>query len=236
MGRPQSVSSSVLIRYVDLLYQQKNGNLSALTFAGLSALASEYGQEISADVFRKNQAVRERISRLKEMEKTQKNDRADIALTLDVNQLLGGCSCERTAVLREKLTLYDASWHETFSDLAGLKKKNTDLRIELEKEKLFSSELKARLESLTAESDKERKKVKRLLKLFERFVCREAAASLISREIPDLKAADYLNEQAVKELTRPVLPVSDEPDSSAGIDDDLAALSEHYEGDDDDND
>ncbi len=233
MGRPQSVSNSVLIRYVDLLYQQKNGSLSALTFSGLSALAAEYGQEISADVFRKNQAVRERISRLKEMEKEQKNDRADIVLTLDVNQLLSGCSCERTAVLREKLTLYDASWHETFSDLAGLKRKNTDLAVKLEKEKLFSSELNARLESLIEENKKERQKVRRLLKLFERFVCREVAASLISREIPDLKAADYLDEQAVKELTRPLLPFSDEPDSSDGIDDDLDSLCGPYDGGDD---
>ena len=232
MARPKKYSEASLAAYTDLFFEENRGDPGALSFRARSAFAARGGEDIPEQVFRRSEAVRKRISALREEDGDgSAAPAADVYVTLDAARLLEGCACPRAAGLRKTLSDLDGIWHGHFQEMVSLRKQVRDLESRLDAERLASAALRDSLAEKDRQIRKGHKEVRDLVRLIDTCVCRPVAAELVRKTVPDLPAQKDLTPEAVPLFAEPLCPGKAAEDaikdSSEAL---LASLSDEKKG------
>lgn len=206
MGRKKIYSPALLVSLVDGLYEQERGNTRLLN-TELERYASSRGIDAKEHIFRRSKEVQARVQELRALEETGSAP-ALVYRPMDLDALFREVSSMED--LKGRLRALDESWKKVYEHGLALQQENRRLQERASQTGAREQELQQQVRSLEgtlSHQKEEGKKLKEqnaaLVRLFYRYVYKEAAVQILKERIPYLEQADYINPEGLKDLIAP---------------------------------
>ena len=177
MARPKKTDDSLLVSILEKYYAEEVcGNAGAIRFTDLEKYAADQGIPAKEYEFRRNEAVRNRLARLREDARVR-DEEADVLVYkgLDVEGLVR--TSRDLADLKEKLEETDGYWKSVYDRCAVILGDNRRLiseKADTEKQAVLMRKEAGHLETLYDEAEKENRNLRRenayLRKMLEKYL------------------------------------------------------------------